>query len=127
MPFCELFCEAFCESFCGSFVSPLVIPLSILFESFFVGRVVNPFCDLPPPTSLSPEGWSYRYVLHLCCVCVCLCMLCVCVCVCLCMCCECDVYVLEVGGLSQVCPDAQPGNRFVSFVRAGEARRGEAA
>ena len=34
---------------------------------------------------------------------------------------------LEVGGVSQVSPDAQPGNRFVSFVRAGEARRGEAA
>ena len=35
--------------------------------------------------------------------------------------------VLEVGGVSQVSPDAQPGHRFVSFVRAGEARRGEAA
>ena len=34
---------------------------------------------------------------------------------------------LEVGGVSQVSPDAQPGHRFVSFVRAGEARRGEAA
>ena len=34
---------------------------------------------------------------------------------------------MEVGGVSQVSPDAQPGHRFVSFVRAGEARRGEAA
>ena len=37
------------------------------------------------------------------------------------------IYILEVGGVSQVSPDAQPGHRFVSFVRAGEARRGEAA
>ena len=35
--------------------------------------------------------------------------------------------ILEVGGVSQVSPDAQPGHRFVSFVSAGEARRGEAA
>ena len=40
-----------------------------------------------------------------------------------------QIYILEVGGVSQVCPDAPTGTsfRFVSCVRAGEARRGEAA
>jgi hypothetical protein len=54
MFFCRVWCSDWCPDWCPELVSRLMSPL--------VSRLVS---RLIPPTSLSPEGWSYRYKLCL--------------------------------------------------------------